>query len=63
MSTKKDRFNFRRWSKRDWGVPSSWKRADKQSARCHLRSRIRQLIREGKFDLLPRYRRDCGGWY
>ena len=63
MSIKKDRFNFRRWNKRGrhvWGVPSSWKRSNKMTARRYLRARTRQRIREGKYDQLPWYKKDAG---
>jgi len=69
MSIKKDRFGKRRWrsgrSRRGswWRVPRSFKYGDKMVGRRYARARVRQLMREGEFDDMPRYSRDAGYWY
>lgn len=67
MSEKKDRFDHRRYSRNHkwhgWAnAPSSYKRWEKFSSRKFIRSRNRQLIREGRFDLLQPYHARLG-WY
>lgn len=61
MSTKKDRFNHRRWRRgpHPWAVPASYKRG----LRRLLRARARQRLREGDYDYVPRYFRDAAWSY
>lgn len=65
MSSKKDRWNHRRYYRRlrNWSVPRWYRRLNKIDGTRLLRARARQLIREGRFDLFPRYRRDSGWHY
>jgi hypothetical protein len=69
MSVKKDRLGKRRWRNARglrgswWHVPRAFKYGDKFVGRRYTRARIRQLMREGEFDALPRYRRDAGYSY
>jgi len=69
MSVKKDRSNKRRWRHNGsrkgswWSVPANFKYWDKFIGRRYTRARTRQLMRENKFDDLPRYFRDAGYSY
>ena len=59
---KKDRNGKRRWRNAKghfWNVPKSWIKAENRL----YRTRIRQLMREGKHDALPRQFADSGYHY